>query len=241
MNQHEFIRGCLLFYEQEGLTPDNSWEKAHYPAPNGKGNDVVYLTHDHHQIQGLLQSEEYGQCCFFNGDAKKFLTCGPFITGWFKLWDLYDNWAGDSIKKLLSEKDEEGKSIHARQMGKKSMETRRSAMTEEEIKDYYTGLAQKAHQEKNQDGKSVLGKINGKRINEIIHSEVDENGKSKHALRCNEIIHSKKDEKGRSLVAMKTSSQKWKCLITGHVSTPGPLSLYQRARGIDPKLRVRLS
>ena len=114
-------------------------------------------------------------------------------------------------------------------------------MTEEEIKDYYTGVAQKAHQEKNQDGKSVLGKINGKRINEIIHSEVDENGKSKHALRCNEIIHSKKDEKGRSLVAMKTSSQKWKCLITGHVSTPGPLSLYQRARGIDPKLRVRLS
>ena len=37
-----------------------------------------------------------------------------------------------------------------------------------------------------------------------------------------------------------TSSQKWKCLVTGHVSTPGPLSRYQNARGIDTSLRKRI-
>ena len=38
-----------------------------------------------------------------------------------------------------------------------------------------------------------------------------------------------------------TSSQRWKCLVTGHVSTPGALTNYQRKRGIDVTLRERVS
>jgi len=38
-----------------------------------------------------------------------------------------------------------------------------------------------------------------------------------------------------------TSSQKWQCLVTGFISTPGPLTCYQNKRGIDPSLRKRLS
>ena len=38
-----------------------------------------------------------------------------------------------------------------------------------------------------------------------------------------------------------TNAQQYQCLVTGHISTPGPLSHYQRARGIDTKLRVKLS
>ena len=30
-------------------------------------------------------------------------------------------------------------------------------------------------------------------------------------------------------------AQKWQCLVTGYISTPGPLSRYQKARGIDHK------
>jgi len=37
-----------------------------------------------------------------------------------------------------------------------------------------------------------------------------------------------------------TMSQKWQCLVTGHVSNPGGLTSYQRARGIDTTLRVRI-
>jgi hypothetical protein len=34
--------------------------------------------------------------------------------------------------------------------------------------------------------------------------------------------------------------QLWKCLDTGHITTPGPLSRYQKARGIDTALRERV-
>ena len=37
-----------------------------------------------------------------------------------------------------------------------------------------------------------------------------------------------------------TNSQKWKCLVTGTVSTAGPLSRFQKARGIDTSLRVKV-
>ena len=39
----------------------------------------------------------------------------------------------------------------------------------------------------------------------------------------------------------RTTSQRWRCLITGHISTPGGLARWQKARGIDFSLRERLS
>ena len=38
-----------------------------------------------------------------------------------------------------------------------------------------------------------------------------------------------------------TSSQKWKCTVTGYISTPAGLSNYQRAKGIDTSKRVRIA
>jgi hypothetical protein len=37
-----------------------------------------------------------------------------------------------------------------------------------------------------------------------------------------------------------TSSQKWKCLVTGHITNAGALTSYQRHRGIDTSLRERV-
>ena len=37
-----------------------------------------------------------------------------------------------------------------------------------------------------------------------------------------------------------TGGQQWQCLVTGHVSNPGNLSKYQKARGIDTSMRVRV-
>lgn len=39
----------------------------------------------------------------------------------------------------------------------------------------------------------------------------------------------------------KTNFQRWMCLETGYVTTAGPLTRYQKARGIDPSKRVRIS
>ena len=37
-----------------------------------------------------------------------------------------------------------------------------------------------------------------------------------------------------------TNLQKWKCTITDHITTPGPLTIYQRKRGIDIKNRIKI-
>jgi len=37
----------------------------------------------------------------------------------------------------------------------------------------------------------------------------------------------------------KLNTMKWMCLITNYVSTSGPLTIYQKSRGIDTSLRVR--
>ena len=40
--------------------------------------------------------------------------------------------------------------------------------------------------------------------------------------------------------AKTTNSQRWQCLVTGFVSNPGHLSRYQRGRGIDTSMRIRV-
>ena len=39
----------------------------------------------------------------------------------------------------------------------------------------------------------------------------------------------------------KAASQRWRCLITGHISNAGSLTIYQKKRGIDTTMRERLS
>jgi hypothetical protein len=40
--------------------------------------------------------------------------------------------------------------------------------------------------------------------------------------------------------AKNSNAQRWKCLETGHISNPGGLSRFQKKRGIDTSLRVRV-
>jgi len=42
-------------------------------------------------------------------------------------------------------------------------------------------------------------------------------------------------------LAKKINSRRVRCLVTGKISTPGPLTLYQTARGIDPSLREEIT
>ena len=46
--------------------------------------------------------------------------------------------------------------------------------------------------------------------------------------------------KGGKKASSITNYQKWMCLETGHISNPGGLSRYQKARGIDPSKRKRI-
>lgn len=103
MNQHEWVKQCLERYAEEGAYPGDGdqWEKAHYPAPKGLGDDTIELKFDDHQVQGILQSEEYERQCFWVSSAKKFLTRGSFVDGWFDLWDIWEKWVAITSSKNL--------------------------------------------------------------------------------------------------------------------------------------------
>jgi hypothetical protein len=47
----------------------------------------------------------------------------------------------------------------------------------------------------------------------------------------------KMSKKERSEIARKVNSQKWKCLVTGHISNAGGLSMFQNKRSIDKSFR----
>lgn len=79
---------------------------------------------------------------------------------------------------------------------------------------------------------------------------VGEDGKSIQAVEMALKSHSQRTDDGKSVRAVEwakksaavTNTQKWKCLTTGHISTPGGLSRYQQKRGLPtgPENRVKL-
>ena len=48
------------------------------------------------------------------------------------------------------------------------------------------------------------------------------------------------ERKGGRITASKLNSQKWMCLETGHITTSGPLTRYQKIRNIDTTKRIKL-
>jgi hypothetical protein len=71
-----------------------------------------------------------------------------------------------------------------------------------------------------------IGKMNGKKTYEM---GIGVHGRSKEQM----IEDGKKGAKT-------THAQRWKCTVTGYISTPAPLARYQRARGIDTSNRIRI-
>jgi hypothetical protein len=43
-----------------------------------------------------------------------------------------------------------------------------------------------------------------------------------------------------SEMGRKAGRQRWQCTVTGKITTPGALTMYQKARGIDPSNRIRI-
>jgi hypothetical protein len=258
----EFALACRAYYDKIGLSVDaTNGEFAHSPLTKKECDTGYYLLHGHHQHQGLLQSKDLGKCCFFVGDVKRWLEgldCLP--ENYFELWDIYEQYSGDNgrrvMERLHKEKDENGKSLVAVEMGKKT----HGAKDENGKSLHNLNL----HKEKDENGKSLAAV----RLNEKIHKEKDENGKSLHAVeagkrgaeKTNEAkdengksliavkgamkTHEAKDENGKSLHAVKGSkkanAQVWESTIDGFRSNAGNVARHNRANGWDPNARTRV-
>jgi general stress protein YciG len=66
-----------------------------------------------------------------------------------------------------------------------------------------------------------------------------ENGTGVFKLSSEQL--SENGKKGGKKGAKNTNSQKYQCTETGYISTSGPLSRYQKARGIDTSNRIRVN
>jgi hypothetical protein len=130
---------------------------------------------------------------------------GPFLPGWFELWELYDTWSNDlSVKNALkmnevihTEKDDQGRSI--------------AAVKASEV----------ANAEKDDQGRSLVAM----KMNEVIHVEKDERGRSVAAVKAgqkgSEASHREKDHLGRSVSAVKGTSHRRKPIRVTDLSTGG--------------------
>jgi hypothetical protein len=228
MDQHTFVRDCLAYYEEQGLTPEpgGEWQEAHYPDPRDVGDKTIWMLHNDHQQQGLYQSEEYQRPCFYNYDTLRFLTRGPFVPGWFDLWDLYDKWKGYNQSTIPRETlVANGKANSAAMNDHENTQAGRVAGGKAAGKANIANIPREML--------AANGKANSAAMNdhENTRKQQKANGKSNMANMPKEVLVSNSEA---------TNSQRWQCLVTGFVSSPGGLSSYQKARGIETSSRVRL-
>ena len=112
----EFALACLAYYEEQGLIVDKTnGQFAHSPLTRKECDTGYHLLWEHHQQQGLIQSRDLGKCCFFTGDAKKWLLAADYFPeNYFELWDIYEEFATAGAKKAGEKGGKRG--------GKKSQE-----------------------------------------------------------------------------------------------------------------------
>jgi general stress protein YciG len=215
---------CNLIRKAEKRTPPEGYTEKHHVFPKsifGKNSRIVKLTaKEHYVAHALLERiciQRYGEN---HWKSKKMNHAHILMRGVGNRKEIYYNsyiYEGAKIRnsKIL---------------------TGFFALSEEE---------QRKIRSKN-------GNISGnKNIEEKrgIFSQTDEErrkiaslgGKAVKELKIGIFSMSKEEwsEVGKKGAAV-TNSQKWKCLETGFITTPGNLSQYQRARGIDTSKRERL-
>ena len=228
--QEQFVADCLSKYWFTDIPADQKWEAAHFPLPGCSGEgDTVLLWSADHTVQGLLQSVELDHQCFYHkANSKDLYNLEKYYPEYLPLFA--------QLKSQFSSRN-----------GKKSAVTNRANGT-----GLYDPKIQLA-------GAKKGGKIGGKKTVEFklgIHGQSAEqmtaNGKKggrKAAVTnkangagfFNSQTQSVNGKKGGPKASAITNAQKWQCLITGHISNPGGLSTYQRKRGIDTKLRVKIN
>lgn len=113
MDQHLFVRWAQRNYDELGLRPVleptvsgvvRDWQEAHYPWSQKLCDTKIPLAPLDHAIQGLWQSEEQGEVCFYKHVTRDALYAAPdyWPAGWFEACDLYDKWAKARPYKCLT-------------------------------------------------------------------------------------------------------------------------------------------
>jgi hypothetical protein len=183
-----------------------------------------YLTIRQHAIASALQTLALRKNCMC-GWHKKYLP--KALVG--LAWPYYTKMCADNGKENVGAMLEHPNTAKNRDVlvkkngeksGAKNIQRYNQDSTRQERSKNAKSASTKAHSVKNSQGSSVLAASNG-------------------SLTQSKKTSEQRVEEARRR-ALSVNSQKWMCLVTGHVSNPGSLTRYQKARGIDTKMRIRL-
>jgi hypothetical protein len=229
LTQLEFVESCLIKYRQKVIPEEQSWEEAHYPLPRCLGGqETVSLWSCDHTVQGLLQSEEMNYpCLHIFARSKDIKNLQKFYPEYL---DLYEKWyskaQSNAASSISLEKHQEIGCL---------------------IRDHKLGIFAMSEEQKHKRNVEA-GRIAGRRNVELglgpwgFTPEQRSENSRKAGLRTKELG---KGFPGMSIEqrrknARKVNGIRVKCTVTGHISTPGGLSRYQMARGIDVRNREQV-
>lgn len=88
LSHRTYVEGVMRYYRdndiQIGDPNEGTWNLAHYPCPKRLGGTrVIHLLEEHHAVQGVLQSEEFGKPCVYGWERK-------YLSG--EIRDLLEKW-----------------------------------------------------------------------------------------------------------------------------------------------------
>lgn len=221
--QEQFVRWCEDHYFDNRLEPGNpchgDWESCHYPVPKCLGgSNTVLLLKEHHAIQGVLQSEECNHPCIW-GWEKSYLEA--------EILSLWRKWMGvKAIPAIIRWK---------------------GLPREEKAELCRKGALSQTREQKQAGGRAAMAKLPPEEkesrylaMKKAMNSEKESKRSKKAAQTTLEKDPNYFHKMGKKM-AKKINSRRVRCLVTGKISTPGPLTRYQTARGIDPSLREEIT
>jgi len=235
LNQHEWVKKCLEKYHREKLPSGETWELAHYPTPLCLGGtETILLWSRDHTVQGVLQSEEFDHPCVCwkasDSDRRNIEVFYPEYLSLLEKWffELRSR-AGKIGAKVTAERGGGWRNLsleERRELGRKAglcvsheTQVKGGKIAGRKTFDEKTGVHGRTHEQIRKDGRKGALKNIEERTGRYSPENLSKGGK---------------------LGGKATSSRRFKCLETGHISTPAGLANYQRARNIDTNLRIEI-
>lgn len=219
LSNEVFALECLQRYAENGDIVDASnGQFAHCPQPRRYGDKGYYLTWEDHQHQGLLQSQDIGECCFFTSDVRKWLLeSDVWPDNYFELWDIYQKYSSMLSKENAKKCIKLGVGLTDRTPEKMSEDGRKAG--------------EACHAEKNEEGKSVNAVEGGKKT--------FEKGVGVFALTSEELAEN--GRKGGRKGGKVSSSQVWQSTIDGFQGRACSVALHNKANGWNTNARIQIS
>ena len=143
------------------------------------------------------------------------------ITKYHKAYELRIGVFAQSKEKMTENSKKAGKKSHEMGVGVHGLPKEKKIEIGKRSREFKTGLFGRSEEKRKEDSKKAGKKSHemGVGVHSLTKEQLSENGK----------------RGGKS-----AASQRWQCTVTGHITSPGALTKYQNARGIDPSNRRRV-